>query len=316
MFITTFSYVYSLNFCCCLYSKDQFRGFGYEGYKTLFIDTTGLDKADVGNKMMKLCYDGQKGFPSIENINRLKKINLKTCDNENYYEDKKCESECNNLMKDFNEKFYTKQEENREAEAKILRERRAHLQKILDNNIKTNFNNFHSGKACSISVLTKYKDKNTIESLDGIVRPKGNSILTEDISFESITEIELLKEERNNQEEVEIPETIRRGSMESEINLKIEKLEQANIDLDKEIHKLDSDIMCLARKKKKPIDYIFDRFNIQDDILVKIIKIFENSLDDVVRMMKHYFDDTVYFQFRIADKLNKIQNSKLELKKI
>lgn len=75
-------------------------------------------------------------------------------------------------------------------------------------------------------------------------------------------------------------------------------------ELKKEIEKLEIQIIYLNKKNKKPIDFILDRFSIQDDVLVKIIKIFEISLDEVVHDIKSYFEDTVYFQFKVADKYN------------
>lgn len=75
-------------------------------------------------------------------------------------------------------------------------------------------------------------------------------------------------------------------------------------DLKKEIEKLEIQIIYLNKKNKKPIDFILDRFSIQDDVLVKIIKIFEISLDEVIHDIKSYFEDTVYFQFKVADKYN------------
>jgi len=75
-------------------------------------------------------------------------------------------------------------------------------------------------------------------------------------------------------------------------------------DLKREIEKLELLIFYLNKKNKKPIDFILDRFSIQDDVLVKIIKIFEISLDEVINDIKSYFEDTVYFQFKVADKYN------------
>jgi len=75
-------------------------------------------------------------------------------------------------------------------------------------------------------------------------------------------------------------------------------------DLKREIESLEIQIIYLNKKNKKPIDFILDRFSIQDDILVKIIKIFETSMDEVIYDIKSYFEDTVYFQFKVADKYN------------
>jgi hypothetical protein len=46
-----------------------------------------------------------------------------------------------------------------------------------------------------------------------------------------------------------------------------------------------------------------------------IIKIFEITLDDVIHKMRNYFEDTVYFQFKIADKYNKSSNNRNSIAK-
>lgn len=90
---------------------------------------------------------------------------------------------------------------------------------------------------------------------------------------------------------------------------------QSEEDLKEEIEKLEIQIIYLNKKNKKPIDFILDRFSIQDDVLVKIIKIFEISLDEVIYDIKSYFEDTVYFQFKVADKYNANSKGGINYKK-
>ena len=68
------------------------------------------------------------------------------------------------------------------------------------------------------------------------------------------------------------------------------------------IERIDGELIYLNKKNKRPIDFILDRFKINDSVLVKIIRIFESSMDEVVDKVKSYFEDTLYFQFKIASK--------------
>jgi hypothetical protein len=72
------------------------------------------------------------------------------------------------------------------------------------------------------------------------------------------------------------------------------------------IKKIDDELVYLNKKNKKPIDFILDRFRANDNILVKIIRIFELSMDEVINKEKTFYEDTVYFQFKVADKCKKI----------
>jgi hypothetical protein len=79
---------------------------------------------------------------------------------------------------------------------------------------------------------------------------------------------------------------------------------ETNSEILQEIDELELQIMYLEKKNTKPIDFILERFNIKDNILVMIIKIFEKTLDEVLSNMKTDMDDTIYFQFKV------IENSK------
>jgi hypothetical protein len=313
-----------INFCCCIYSKDPFRGFQHTNIKMINFDPSGMEKAEIGNKLMKVCYETHGGFPSIDNIDKLKKLKL-VCEEDpeilaSRREEKECENECNYLMRELNEKFNVNQEENRHGEAKTLRDKRRKLNKLMDKKIMENVGNFYKGKKCEISIKTKYKEIRPVfnKKIDKD-KFEVNTIHTDDISFDSITDIGQLQI-NSNDAQMNYMLSSHSRNQESQASLAptltSTQLENSDIDLEKEIEKLDNEIMCLERKNRRSIDYILDRFSIPDDILVRIIRIFERSLDDVIKKMRHYFEDTVYFQFRIADKLNKIQVKKAELKKI
>ena len=69
-----------------------------------------------------------KGFPSNENISRIHKSSCKV-------DKKSCDKECINSVKDLNQIYYIKQDENRQKEAKILKDKRRYLSKLLDDKI-------------------------------------------------------------------------------------------------------------------------------------------------------------------------------------
>jgi hypothetical protein len=313
-----------LNFCCCIYNKDPFRGFLFNTIKMVSFDPSGMEKADIGNKLMKICYEQYNGFPSLDNINRLKKLKL-VCEDEyegyaSRKEEKECENECSFLSKELNEKFNVKQEENRHKEAKMLKDRKNRLLKSMDKKVMENVGNFYKGSKCNISIKTKYKEMKPIfhKKIDKS-KYEVDTGNTNDISFDSVTDIGDIKINTSDEKVNRILHT--RNTDESSSNSvnpssNSDNLEDGNIDLEKEIEKLEHEIMCLEHKNRRSIEYILDRFSIPDETLVRIIRIFERSLDDVIKTMRNYFEDTVYFQFRIADKLNKIQSKKAELKKI
>jgi len=81
-----------------------------------------------------------------------------------------------------------------------------------------------------------------------------------------------------------------------------------------ELDYIELQLYNLQKKNKKPIDFILDRFCVKEEILIKTIKIFENSMEEVINNMKNYFEDTIYFQFKIAGKFK--DKNKDNIKKI
>lgn len=314
----------SLNFCCCIFNKDPFRGFLFNTIKMVNFDPSGMEKADIGNKLMKICYEEYNGFPSIDNIDRLKKLKLVCEDEDEGYvtrkDEKDCESECKFLSKELNEKYNVKQEENRQKEAKMLKDRRNRLLKLMDKKLMENVGNLYKGGKCLISIKTKHKEMKPIyhKKVDKS-KYEIDTANNNDISFDSVTDIGDIKINTSDEKINRILKThTKNQESTSSVNptSNSDNFEDNNIDIEKEVDKLEHEIMCLEHKNRRSIEYILDRFSIPDETLVRIIRIFEKSLDDVIKTMRSYFEDTVYFQFRIADKLNKIQNKKAELKKI
>lgn len=320
LFFNNNIYSIEFNFCCCLFSKDPFRGFQSTASNILSFEISTFQKDEIGNRILAICHDALQGFPSSENIERIKNKECSVKKDE-------CTKECSYLMRELNEQYNVRQEENREKEAKLLREKRKKLLKVVESKVMENVDSMYKGEKCKNTIKAKKKETNNpnnkykakSSNSENVVETIGNN----DISFDSITEVSSNKMDEpifdtletvntmnglntmNNLNHI-VPITTRSGKSSS--NLIIPTISsfqsyKSDINIDKELDKLDNHIMYLEKKNKRPIDFILDRFNIQDDILVIIIKIFEATLDDVIKKMKNYFEDTVYFQFNIAEKL-------------
>ena len=374
------------DYCCCLFSQDPFRGYNIIKSQILSFDHSHLDKESIGSKMINQCYRTFNGFPSLENINYLKRdiftINQKTCD-----------KDCNYFIRDLNEKYNIKQEQNREKEAKRLKDVKRKLDSILKEKLIENMNNLYKGKPCnakiknlsvndlksnsfkipdsdlmnqnglnsdsnpyipSVGDLSIDSDNDEEPSYLDLNNPKYNIEIRNKIDeelknkklkesdFDDENELENKKNKKkinrgfNNSSETNFQNEITDIEINSELKLsnllknnpnylsvktsfkEETEFSQSNIQsedhLKTEIENIEVQIIYLNKKNKKPIDFILDRFSIKDDVLVKIIKIFELSLDEVIHNLKIYFEDTVYFQFKVAEKYN--ASSKNNLKKI
>ena len=134
-------------YCCCLFSKDPFRGYTILKSQILSFDHLNMDKESIGYKMINQCYRTYNGFPTLENINSLKR-DVYTIDKRH------CDKDCNYLTREINEKYNIKQETNREADAKRLKEIRKKFLNILNRKIKENTNSLHNGKPCTAQINT------------------------------------------------------------------------------------------------------------------------------------------------------------------
>lgn len=134
-------------YCCCLFGRDPFRGYNSIKSHILSFDHTNMDKESIGYKMINQCYRNYGGFPTLENINSLKR-DIYSIDQ------KQCEKDCNYFIREINEKYNIKQEANREVEAKKLKEIRNKFLKILTEKIKQNTNSLFEGKPCKADINT------------------------------------------------------------------------------------------------------------------------------------------------------------------
>lgn len=284
--LVSLTLVNTLDYCCCLYHQDPFRGFQTNGIRIIDIKVDNLNKEEIGDKMFFQCYVAMNGFPTMENLDRLK--------NDLYTIDKKsCETECSYLLKSMNEKYNINQEINREKEAKLLKEERRNLKQAVQQKNNENIINLHKGVKNAITPTSKdpftgrrnYNPKlamttNTVMSFD-TMSDYGSYLNLEDGGDSKEDAMEV-----NSYREV----------------VKKDYSKKSRSELTSNISHLDIEIMYLEKKNKRPIDFILDRFNIQDEILVKIIRIFEQTLDEVIQQMRSSFDDTIYIYFKMANK--------------
>ena len=304
-------------FCCCFYNKDAFRGFQTSSIEILYIKNNGLDKSDIGNSLMHMCMN-KNGFPSIENIERLKS-------NHFILNETKCKRECEYLIRELNDKYYIKQEENRKIEGKKLKQSLSELEKKINNQIQININSLYKGKKCDVTIGSKINSKN---NNNNILNLRNNLILSDNIDNDNSFNMNNTKK---NDDDIISFDSVSLSSHHSLEDPELEKALNAyedknnndfkgikivdSIDINnlknnqeilKEIDELKLKIMYLDKKNSKPIDFILERFTIKDTILVMIIKIFEKTLEEVINNMKIYFEEQIYFQFKIVENPNNI----------
>jgi hypothetical protein len=163
-------YYNTLEYCCCLFRKDPFRGFLNFDNKIMSFDHTYYDKESMGYKMINQCYRQNNGFPSFENINNLKN-NIFTKDI------KACDRECQLFLWDLNEKYNILQEQNRDLEAKRLNKNKKKLESFLQKKIIKNSEYLYSGKPFERNKNSEKKNnkKNDIKKIDkSILEPHNN----------------------------------------------------------------------------------------------------------------------------------------------
>jgi len=145
MYILFIQQISCFDYCCCLFNKDPFRGYNIQKSQILSFDHSSMDKESIGYKMINQCHRNYNGFPSLENINLLKR-DIYTIDQ------KQCDKDCNYFVREINEKYNIKQEANREAEAKKLKEKRKRYLNILTKKINENTNSLLKGVPCTAKI--------------------------------------------------------------------------------------------------------------------------------------------------------------------
>jgi hypothetical protein len=301
LILITISILYpvdTFDFCCCIYTKDPFRGFECSNASIMTLKLNGIldiERQKIGLKILNLCRS-EGGTPTIENINRIKQIDTYTLTTSI------CEKECFFIIREMNERFDVEQEWNRLEEAKKLRERRTFFLRMLEVKIQKSTKRFYNGE--------KYKGENKISNKEKPQMIKNVTKETDlldriNVSFDSVSECSVNEEDEfdkylgqiglDSHYDYDRDNRYSISSSQSVIN--------TGIDIDKETEKLDNHIMYLEKKNQRPLDYILDRFSIPDDILVQIIKLFESTLEYVIKKTNGYFESEIFFQFEIADKV-------------
>jgi len=72
-------------------------------------------------------------------------------------------------------------------------------------------------------------------------------------------------------------------------------------DLKKLINSLELEIIYMSKKNSKPFDFIMNRLTTPDDILFRIIKIFETSLEEMISEQMKNTTESAYFQFKLVE---------------
>ena len=57
----------------------------------------------------------------------------------------------------------------------------------------------------------------------------------------------------------------------------------------------------MSKKNSKPFDFIMNRLTTPDDILFRIIKIFETSLEEMISEQMKNTTESAYFQFKLVE---------------
>jgi len=305
----------TLKFCCCIYRKDPFRGFEKSFGEVMETDIPeNTEKEEIGNKFLKLCLS-KNGLPSFENIERVNKGKYDVTH-------QSCDKECSYLILEMNDKFDVEQEENRMEHAKKLREKRKSLSELLKNKMSNNLNNLYKGKQCIYEVNKdkKYKSKkNPNICVDHRLQADKNKKFNNDTDVEFEGDLSFLTLSDENLDYLEIGNNNHLGEdlfekfdankhhsdtlslVTTESNIIESDLSEEAIKT--EIMNLDNQIFHLETKNKRPFSFILERLSIPDDILIMMLKIFENTLDDAIIAIKQYYEDTIYFQFRIVGKI-------------
>lgn len=286
--------------CCCFYNKDPFRGFQSTSNQILSIKDSGYDKAEIGNMIMNMCM-AVKGFPSVENIERLK-------NNISQLTKEKCNKECFYLTRQLNDNYIIQQEENRIKEAKNLRKSKKVLEDKIAQQVKINVDSLNRGKSCQIRIYAKTDSKGSLLN-EAMSRNNQNKIMDdlEDITFDSVS---LSSHHSLDNPDLEMALNAYEDSLNENVNnLRIEDINKrqndSNEDILKMIDELQLEILYLEKKNTRPIDFILERYTIKDKVLEMIIRIFEKTLNQVISTMKTDMENSIYFQFKIVEKSKK-----------
>jgi hypothetical protein len=286
----------SFPFSCCTYEQDAFRGFEMKECREASIETHFYEKDQLGNQIIEICHTRFNGIPVNDNFTRLKNDKFEVNKDE-------CIRECKDLVRFLNENYIIKQEKNRLNEAKKLKEKKKKIQEELRIKIDKISTSLTNGKS---SLYHRFGTNSNKQMINSFANPKflinrGNNKLIKnnikDYNKAANSNIEI--EERVN----EIVSNCD-SFYETEENKEFRLLPP-----NERIEILELEIMYFEKKNRRPVDFILDRFNIKDSILISLIKIFESTLEEVVTEYRRSLKETIFFQLKILSnyelKINK-----------
>ena len=271
---------------CCTYESDPFRGFSMKECKETSLETFMFEKDTLGYEMIEICEKKFSGIPANDNIIRLKKDIYK-------FDRDQCLNDCKELIQQLNENYYLKHENNRMNEAKKLKEKKKKIEdelRIKRNKITKSLN---EGKSCTSTF--KYNKNSQHASLYNpcsLINRGNNKIIKE--SVKQFNNYEKQQQKIENKINELMLNTDNSLETDEEKNFR-------SLSLENKIEILDLEIMYFEKKNHSPLSYILDRFNIKDEILVKLIKNFEISLEGVINDYKRYMKENIFFSLKLLN---------------
>ena len=279
---------------CCTYEMDPFRGFTIKDCKETSVETLILYKDQIGYEIIELCEKQFSGIPANDNFQRLK-------NDKKILSKEECLKDCEDLVQQLNESYAIIQENNRIKEAKKLRILKKSLQGELNTQIGRYSKNLSSGNNCKLSGSKNINIQFGQEFPSSVNNRGADNVIKNKVEESGFEQKNQIIEEKAN-DLSPFPSL--------SVETKEEKLFRG-LPLSEKIELLDLEIMYFEKKNKRPLSFILDRFNIKDEILVKLIKVFELSLEEVVINYKTSMKENIFFQLKLFNKYEIKKNKKI-----
>lgn len=299
-FNSFFAKLAKLEFCCCIYQRDSFKGFKLLNSKVVDLNDYWLSNKDAGNKIFDHCIHIEKGFPSLNNILRVEKnvysLNIKDCENE-----------CKALIKQFDEKYISVQESLRDKAVILNKEKIKALKTKLKGIEDISINKLHKGLKYLINNVKNDKKNNILSEINLLnlnsKKSKNDKIfipLNTDATLETLSSNTDQNLNYINNNNFNINNSNRTNFI---INNEDYILISNNAEeIRNEILKLESENYYLNKKNKKPVEFILDRFTMQDEILTHLLMIFEKAIEETISIMKNTYNDMVFYKLQLGDR--------------
>lgn len=295
------SHSHSLNFsyCCCVIEKDKFRGLVKAQQFSFRFEGEDAQMKNIRNHIKDECLD-KNGVPSLETIIKYKTGNYKAKID--------CSRDCDTSRKDINETFLRNVDKIKKREVNALRETQSKLKQVMQEANSSTSSLLHLGMSImttsrsSISKFSSIKFTTRNQNDRNCVTEERQSTesLGEDTIFNSLfprtesTDLDLHLVTSSDLNNFEPGSTRNKNSKLGKIctsgigkaskeGHKLRASLQApskcnSLEIQKQLNTISIEIDVLS-KSKRPLEYIFDRFTFSDELLIKLIRIFTESLD-------------------------------------